>query len=645
MISLILRPGEQLMSRLRMPAKFSIVSVAFLLPLLVLTWLYVTKASADIAVAEMELSGARYAKLLQPVTSHWAEHRGASLLTLLGKSEPGQRERAAQGVDRALALLNDQIQSDGDQLKLRAAVAEFSKDWKVVSQKEFKSISELTADYGVSRQALEKLDSSVLEGSGLELDPEAETYYLQLAVLDRAPHAEAFLAAIRGLSTTALAKPEMMNEERIPLAELMALARDHLQDLAEGLNKSKEANPDLIRGLELGAIPRVLANLAQVKSQVLINGQGDPMVNFRNFTADMQAVHEVSVKGLAALQAALEERVSSLSLRRWKAIGGCGFMVMLAVYFLVAFYNSSNGGFKAITTRVERLGSGDLTPSWPAKGTDELSFAINTLRNSVTNLAGIIHGVRAGAEGIAVATEQISAGNASLAQQGSRMAATVEQTSASMQSLADTVNRNLESARTADKLTQSAYGVVERSGKIVSQAVETMGRITQSSKKIGEIIQVIDGIAFQTNILALNAAVEAARAGEQGRGFAVVAAEVRALAQRSAGAAKEITALIQQSIDNVDTGAAFVNEAGTSMQEILSSVQKVTDIMGEITNSTTSQNEEIQQIALAVREVDSATQQNASLVDEISAAADALREQATQLADSVKAFRVDGNSV
>jgi methyl-accepting chemotaxis protein-1 (serine sensor receptor) len=319
--------------------------------------------------------------------------------------------------------------------------------------------------------------------------------------------------------------------------------------------------------------------------------------------------------------------------------------VSIAGYILWAFYTTSSGGFMAITSRVDKLGMGDLTPSWPAKGTDELSMAINTLRGSVGNLGVIVHGVRVGADDIATATEQISAGNQDLADRGAKMSATVQETNAAMQTLQHSVHRNMDSANQANQLVQSAFEVAAQGGTVVDKAVVSMSAITASSKKIGDIIQVIDAIAFQTNILALNAAVEAARAGEQGRGFAVVASEVRNLAQRSASAAKEISDLIHGSIATINSGAGYVNQAGTTMRDIVSSIQRVTDVMAEITQASNNQATDIQQIADAVKDVDAATQQNAALVEEISAAAASLQQRALDLSESVRTFKVDGKSV
>jgi methyl-accepting chemotaxis protein len=302
---------------------------------------------------------------------------------------------------------------------------------------------------------------------------------------------------------------------------------------------------------------------------------------------------------------------------------------------------SAQSGFRSIADRVERLGRGDLVPSSAASGKDEISESINRFRVGIGALAVIIRGVRESAESISQATAEIAAGNNDLAERGSRIAGTVQKTSENMNSLAEKVSANLASARQATQLSSNALKVASSGELIVAQAMEKMTQITVSSRQIGEITEVINSIAFQTNILALNAAVEAARAGEQGRGFAVVATEVRNLAQRSATAAKEIGDLIQMSMGNVEQGASFVNRAGDAMGNIVQSVQQVSDIVAHITSASNLQSSEIGGLATAVAEVDASTQENAAMVEEIAAAVMSLAERATFLSESVRSFKIN----
>jgi methyl-accepting chemotaxis protein len=293
----------------------------------------------------------------------------------------------------------------------------------------------------------------------------------------------------------------------------------------------------------------------------------------------------------------------------------------------------------------QTVAAGDLTSNIQPGSKDETGMLVQALKDMNDNLLKIVSQVRSGTDTIATASAQIAAGNLDLSQRTEEQASSLEETASSMEELTSTVKQNSDNARQANQLAASASDVAIKGGDVVSNVVNTMGSINDSSKKIVDIISVIDGIAFQTNILALNAAVEAARAGEQGRGFAVVAAEVRNLAQRSAAAAKEIKTLIGDSVEKVEAGSKLVNEAGLTMDEIVASVRRVTDIMSEITAASAEQEAGISQINVAITQMDNVTQQNAALVEEAAAAAGSLQDQAAGLAEIVSIFKLDAAHV
>jgi methyl-accepting chemotaxis protein len=288
----------------------------------------------------------------------------------------------------------------------------------------------------------------------------------------------------------------------------------------------------------------------------------------------------------------------------------------------------------------EAVAAGDLSRDVAIDSTDEIGRLLQALRTAMDNLGRMLHEVRGNAESVSTASAEIAQGNADLSQRTEEQASSLQQTAATMEQLGTTVRNNAENAKLANQLAQGASEDAVRGGAVVGQVVDTMKGISESSRKIADIIGTIDAIAFQTNILALNAAVEAARAGEQGRGFAVVASEVRTLAQRSAEAAKEIRSLIGASVGRVEQGTALVDRAGTTMTEVVASIKRVSNIVAEISAASTEQSSGVQQVVDAVGQMDQVTQQNAALVEESAAAAESLKGQAQQLVRAVAVFKL-----
>ncbi len=314
--------------------------------------------------------------------------------------------------------------------------------------------------------------------------------------------------------------------------------------------------------------------------------------------------------------------------------------VFVSAYFLVIAISHP---LTFVLEQFEAIGNGDLSKQIRAKSNDEMGQLLSGLENMRQNLVQTVTVVRQGSSSIAVSSEEIASGNMDLSSRTENQAASLEETASSMEELTSTVQQNADNARQANALALKASTVASKGGEVVGNVVHTMDSIKESSKKIVDIIGVIDGIAFQTNILALNAAVEAARAGEQGRGFAVVASEVRSLAQRSASAAKEIKELINNSVEKVETGSRLVDDAGHTMDEIVVSIKGVADIMAEITAASVEQSDGIAQVNIAISKMDEAVQQNAALVEEAAAAAGSMQEQANNLNAAVSIFKLSDN--
>ena len=344
-------------------------------------------------------------------------------------------------------------------------------------------------------------------------------------------------------------------------------------------------------------------------------------------------------EGLELAQSKAEAAATSTQL----ALGaGAAVSLVLGLLLAVLVTRSITTPLQQALEAVQGIASGDLAHEIRAHGEDEIAHLMQALSAMRENLARIVSHVRQGSEGVATASAEIASGNHDLSSRTESQASALEQTAASMEELSSTVKQNADNARQANQLAMSASTVAVQGGEVVGQVVETMKGINDASRKISDIISVIDGIAFQTNILALNAAVEAARAGEQGRGFAVVASEVRSLAGRSAEAAKEIKALISASVERVEQGTVLVDQAGTTMQEVVSSIRRVTDIMGEISAASQEQSLGVAQVGEAVTSLDQTTQQNAALVEQMAAAASSLNSQAGELVQAVSVFKLAG---
>lgn len=361
---------------------------------------------------------------------------------------------------------------------------------------------------------------------------------------------------------------------------------------------------------------------------------------FRIYSDKIATLNDFQLKNAESM---LKENQKAFKIFTWVDIFGvlAGLTaVAISAYFLLAAISHP---LHFTLQQFEAIGNGDLSQQIKAKSNDEMGQLLSGLENMRQNLVQTVTIVRQGSSSIAVSSEEIATGNMDLSARTENQAASLEETASSMEELTSTVQQNADNARQANTLALKASGVASKGGQVVGDVVHTMNSIKDSSKKIVDIIGVIDGIAFQTNILALNAAVEAARAGEQGRGFAVVASEVRSLAQRSASAAKEIKELINDSVAKVDTGSRLVDDAGQTMDEIVISIKGVADIMAEITAASVEQSDGIAQVNIAISKMDEAVQQNAALVEEAAAAAGSMQEQANNLNQAVSIFKLHAN--
>jgi methyl-accepting chemotaxis protein len=408
------------------------------------------------------------------------------------------------------------------------------------------------------------------------------------------------------------------------------------------------------RGRELfKEIQRSRAAYVAASDQVLQNiaaGEKDKALAllFAGGTFDLQQKYLKSLAELIKYQdklmkdagASVEQQYGS-ALKLLILLTATALVVAVAIAYLTT--RSITRPLNRAVGLAETVAAGDLTSRIDSDSKDETGKLLSALKTMNARLLQIVGEVRVSTDTIATASSEIATGNLDLSSRTEQQAGALEETASAMEELTSTVRQNADNARQANQLAASASQVAEQGGAVVSQVVDTMNNINDSSKKIVDIISVIDGIAFQTNILALNAAVEAARAGEQGRGFAVVASEVRSLAQRSASAAKEIKELIADSVQKVGEGSKLVAQAGTTMDEVVASVKRVTDVVSEISAASQEQSEGIEQVNQAITQMDQTTQQNAALVEEAAAAAQSMQEQAGRLTQAVSVFKISNN--
>ncbi len=638
-----------ILHRLSLAQKFLILGLVALLMVLAPTGLYLQSAFEDVELAQKQVAGGQALGTINRVIQFSQTHRGLSAGMLSGNETLGQRRPAVRdALTEAMDRVDLSLKLSAASARTLALWAERRQAWTAlepaVSSRQLKAAdstrahTELIAGHFLVGEA-------VMDEFGLSLDSRLDSHMLAQASLVHAMVLAEHLGITRARGTTFLTQGVLPPEGRAVLQATLQQVTQAQAALFRNLAKAAEVNADIrasLAGAALQQRERIASTLA-LAQQELIGAQElklAPEAYFDEFTRTIDGIYAFNNQATQVLEKTLQARVIDAQQLAFGMLTLLVLGVLAAGVLGVVFVRSITGPVREAVAVAQAVAAGDLSTTVRVRGSNEIWGLMQTLGDMSTKLAGVVSQVRQGAHGVATASTQIAQGNNDLAARTESQASALEETAASMEQLNATVKQNADNARQANQLALRASSVAVTGGEVVAQVVQTMKGINDSSRKISDIIQVIDSIAFQTNILALNAAVEAARAGEQGRGFAVVATEVRSLAGRSAEAAKEIKHLINASVERVEQGTAQVDKAGVTMTEVVSAIKRVTDLMSEISAASHEQSLGVSQVGEAVSQMDQVTQQNAALVEEMASAADSLKAQAHDLVAGVDVFKL-----
>jgi methyl-accepting chemotaxis protein len=641
---------KNLLSNLRLAHKFVLIGLVALSMVAVPAVMAVRADLASWRTAKAEADGIPAAGAALKLLQLTQQHRGLSANYLGGNDTvKSQREQRQVDVDKALFDLSQALSVLRSQA-LQASNRGLADDWRrlaadvasrsIPGSQSFARHTEL-----IGRQL--RLIEDIADTSGMSLDSNPNNFHLIQSVLVHLPRLSETLGQARAQGSLALARGELGVEQRSSLTTLMSLSRSHVTEARRSLEKAVAGQAELSLALagrsdaawSAAEQAFALVDLEVLHAQTLSMGAN---AFFGAVTGHIDTQFALIEDAFLALDTRLSAQAAATLNQLLLLLGGMSMLLLSGAALMWAIARQTRAAISKAVQVAETVASGDLTSTIKVHSNDETGQLLNALRSMNGSLAEMVHTVRQSSDNIATGSTQIATGNAELSARTETQASNLEETAASMEQLTSTVHQNAETSREAARIAREARQAAEEGGRVVGRVVATMQDINDSSRRISDIIGVIDGIAFQTNILALNAAVEAARAGEQGRGFAVVAGEVRSLAKRSADAAREIKQLIGQSVERVESGTGLVAQAGDSVSRIVEQVARVSHLIDGITLASQEQSDGIAQVGSAVAQLDQVTQQNAALVEESAAAADSLRSQAEQLAQVVGRFRLHG---
>jgi methyl-accepting chemotaxis protein len=637
------------LERLTVGRKLLLLGAIAIVTLAVPVTLQVRQSTALVHAAEEERKGVEPARMLMRVVQLTQQHRGLAADALAGnKAMEPPRAQGAHEIDAAVATLDARLREGGASTTLLNEWAAAVDNWKAldvaVSSRQLDPQVSSTRHGEIIAQYLRALDV-LLDDSGLMLDPDADSYYLMTAALIHLPRTTEVLGQTRARGAVFLAARAIDADGRAMMMGLAGACLTELDGMVSAFRKAFAANPRMKESLValLDAARAPIEESLDLEKQHLLKAtalQFPAAAYAGSFARAIDRTFALEDAGLTQLQGLLDQRVANL--RRAQAIqfGLMGLLMAAGALVARAIARSIIEPLDHAVQLARSVAAGDLTSIVRSRGRDEIAELVTALGTMQASLHRVVSEVRSNADGVAIASREIAQGNADLSRRTEEQASSLAETASSMEELSSTVQLNASNANEANHLAQSARGMAERGGASVEQMVATMRDVEAGSRRIADILTVIDGIAFQTNILALNASVEAARAGEQGRGFAVVAGEVRALAHRCAGAAREIKALIESSRQQVTEGAKVVEETGAMMTATVDSIHRVATALEQISLASSEQSTGVVQINTAVTRMDRITHQNAALVEQAAAAAASLETQSSQLAALMKRFRL-----
>ncbi len=633
-------PGVKLMRNLNFAAKAIIISLIFLLPLALTAYLSLNSLQQSISFTTKEIAGVDTLQQFSPVLQGLNTLRGAMRAKMGGYTgadasfEAGRRQ-----MDTGLKEFDTFLKRTGDPMQVRPEFDKLMEAWGKAAP-----TTKTTGDtgYGDVSRTIIPLMRKLGDESSLVLDPDLDAIYLVFTLVIEAPKAIEDLDQMWGWSVNALATAQLEERNARRYVVWQANFLNSLASMRDSLQRAGAANPAVAAKLPSSSLD-ALANYHQQfqNPDQLMAANMPPAQAYASGEKVLKDAFAFYDTGLAELKRLLLARQGSLTTERNVIAALIALSILLGGYFFYSFFLVTRGGLRLISRHLQDMSVGDLrqAPSQPW-GRDEPAQVIVDLRKTYDALHQLIRRVRHSARELNLTAKEIASASTDLSARTEAAAASLEEQAAAMEEIGSTVSASAERAKGASQFSGENAAVAERGGSVIGQVVLTMQDIQSSSSRIGDIIGVIDGIAFQTNILALNAAVEAARAGEAGRGFAVVAAEVRTLAQRSAEAAREIKALITESTGKVQGGTQVVEEAGQTMVKVVANAKQISTYLGEIATAAREQASGVGQVVQAIQALDHDTQQNSALVEETTAAAEALRSQADLLMQEIANFRV-----